>query len=120
MSKYFKWAEVKARGDVYSDVGTTRWGNHDLYPIPKKERNFGWDSYMLYWGTLGICVSEYTLGSAYIAYGLNAGETIGAILIGCCISSVYCYYCARPGLDHHLGFVSIYTSCQISIALTYT
>ena len=38
--KWLEWAELPPRKDVYSYYGTTKWGNHDLYPIPMKERQF--------------------------------------------------------------------------------
>lgn len=42
LSEYFKWAEVKERDDIDVWEGTTKWGNHDIYPVPKKERNYGY------------------------------------------------------------------------------
>lgn len=52
-------------------------GNHDLYPTPKKERTYRCMGLFAYWVTCGVSVSNFTIGNAYIAYGLNAGETIG-------------------------------------------
>lgn len=49
MSKYLRWAELPARKDVYTYAGTTSWGNHDLYPIPRKERTYGQMDYFVYW-----------------------------------------------------------------------
>lgn len=106
MSKYFRWAELPPRKDVYTYAGTTRWGNHDLYPIPKKERTYGWMGFFAYWVTCGVSVSNFTIGSAYIAYGLNAGETIGAVFLGACIAACNAYFCARPGQDQSLGYAS--------------
>ncbi|RDW73384.1 hypothetical protein BP6252_07291 [Coleophoma cylindrospora] len=102
--KWLEWAELPARKDVYTYAGTTRWGNHDLYPIPKKERTFGMLAYFAYWITTGVSVGTYTLGSSYIALGLNAGETLGAILAGCVISSFLGIFAGRPGMDYSLGY----------------
>jgi NCS1 family nucleobase:cation symporter-1 len=105
---WLKWAELPPRKDVYQNgPGTTRWGNHDLYPIPKKERTFGYFSYFAYWITTGISVGTFTLGSSYIAVGLNAGETLGAILIGCVISCAVGILCGKPGMDYNLGYVGV-------------
>jgi NCS1 family nucleobase:cation symporter-1 len=95
--KWLEWAEVPARKDVYTYAGTTRWGNHDLYPIPKKERTYGILAYFAYWITTGVSVGTYTLGSTYIAVGLNVGETLGSILAGCIISASVGFFCGRPG-----------------------
>lgn len=46
---FLRWAELPARKDVYSYAGTTRWGNHDLYPIPRKERTYNQLDYFVYW-----------------------------------------------------------------------
>ena len=60
--KWLAWAEVPAPDDVYVEQGTTRWGNRDLYPIPKKERQFGYLAYFSFWCTTGISVGTWTRG----------------------------------------------------------
>lgn len=114
MSRYFKWAELPARTDVYTHAGTTSWGNHDLYPIPRKERTWGWLAYVGYQIVVGINISNYTLASTYIAIGLTVGQTLGAVLAGCILSSMISYISCRPGLDHAIGFVSN-NSCGVWI-----
>ncbi|RDW58497.1 hypothetical protein BP5796_12427 [Coleophoma crateriformis] len=104
MSKYFKWAELPPREDVYTHVGTTRWGNHDLYPIPAKEKKFNWISYFCYTIVCGVNITDYSLGSTYIALGLTATETIGCIIAASTVAGIISYVTARPGLDHGIGF----------------
>jgi nucleobase:cation symporter-1, NCS1 family len=106
MSKFMKWAELPARTDIYQDRGTTKWGNHDLYPIVPAERTYGSGAYFLYWLTCGAGLSTFALGSSYVAVGLTAGEACGAILIGCCVASTTAFLCGRPGAEKHLGYVS--------------
>jgi NCS1 family nucleobase:cation symporter-1 len=106
MSKYFRWAELPAREDVYTHAGTTKWGNHDLYPIPKKERKLTWFSYFAYVIICGVNITDYSLGSTYMAVGLTAAEAIGCIFAGSTIAGLISYVTARPGLDHGIGFVS--------------
>jgi NCS1 family nucleobase:cation symporter-1 len=105
MSKYFKWAELPAREDVYTYDGTTRWGNHDLYPIPKKERTYGYLGFYSYYLVSGISVSGYSIGSAYVAAGLSAQETIGAVLVGAIFASLNACLGVQVGIDKSLGFV---------------
>lgn len=106
MSKLMKWAELPARTDIYQDRGTTKWGNHDLYPIVARERTYGTSAYMIYWVTCGAGLSTFALGSSYVAVGLSAGEACGAILIGSVVASATALLCGRPGADKHLGYVS--------------
>lgn len=105
MSKYFKWLELPAREDIYTERGTTKWGNHDLYPIVPKERTYGKGAYLLYWVTCCAGLSTFAIGSSYIAVGLTAGEACGAVLIGGCIASTNAILCGRPGAEKHMGYV---------------
>jgi NCS1 family nucleobase:cation symporter-1 len=107
MSKFMKWAELPARTDIYQERGTTKWGNHDLYPIVPKEQTYGISAYFLYWLTCGAGLSTFALGSSYVAVGLTAGETCGAVLIGCSLTSLTAFLCGRPGAEKHLGYVRI-------------
>jgi NCS1 family nucleobase:cation symporter-1 len=110
MSRFLKLIELPPRDDIYQDEGTTDWGNHvrasspklhfsvtnknkDLYPIVPKERTYGKGAFMLYWLTCGGGLSTFAIGSSYIAVGLTAGEAVGAILIGACISSCNALLC---------------------------
>lgn len=123
---WLKWLELPARKDIYTDRGTTEWGNHDLYPIVEKERTWGigvssfaslvirlladhaiLQAYLLFWVTCGGGLSTFAIGSSYVVVGLTAGETIGAVLIGSCISAMNAVLMGKPGGIHHLGFVSI-------------
>ena len=103
--RVLRWAEVKERTDIHTYEGTTEWGNHDLYPIDQKDKKFGYFAYASYWATGGFALFTFTLGSGYIAVGLNAGETIGASLIGAIISAIIGYFGARPGQDYGIGYV---------------
>jgi NCS1 family nucleobase:cation symporter-1 len=105
LARMMRWAELPAREDIYTWKGTTKWGNHDLYPIDPKERTYGWLGFFAIWVTNGVSISTITLGSSYIAVGLTAGQTIGAILIGTCVSSAIAFLAARPGMDYHVGYV---------------
>ncbi|PMD38368.1 hypothetical protein L207DRAFT_585270 [Hyaloscypha variabilis F] len=104
MSKYFKWAELPARKDIYTYDGTRRWGNHDLYPIPKKERVYGYMGYYSYYLVSGISITGFSMGSAYVSAGLSAQETIGAVLVGCVCAALNACLGVQVGLDKSLGF----------------
>ncbi|KAH8657101.1 permease for cytosine/purines, uracil, thiamine, allantoin-domain-containing protein [Tricladium varicosporioides] len=104
MSKFLKWAELPARTDIHQNKGTTKWGNHDLYPIVEKERTYGKGAFILYWTTCGAGLSTFAIGSSYIAVGLTAGEACGAVLIGTVISSCNALLLGRVGGEKHLGY----------------
>jgi hypothetical protein len=70
-----------------------------------------------YWTTGGFALFTFTLGSGYIAVGLNVGETIGASLIGALISSCIGYFSARPGQDYGTGYVRFPLFCHSHTAL---
>jgi NCS1 family nucleobase:cation symporter-1 len=44
------------------------------------------------------------MGGTAIANGLNAGEAIGALLIGSIVCAIVAWLCGEPGLRYHLGF----------------
>lgn len=104
MSKYFRWAELPPREDIDVWEGTTRWGNHDLYPIPIKERTYGIWGFYSYYGSSGISVFGFTSASSYVAAGLGCWETVGAIFLGACIAAMSSFFGARPGVDMSLGY----------------
>lgn len=104
--KSLRWAELKLRDDdPYADAGITDWGNKDLYPVLEEEKTFGWFAFLGFMTCSGVCVSNYSLGSSYIAVGLTAAETIGSILAGSFIAGCLTFIAARPGLDHGIGYV---------------
>lgn len=73
-----------------------------------------WLDYFAFWVTTGVSVGTFTLGSAYIAVGLTAGQTLGAILGGCILSSIVGALCGKPGMDYNLGYVSVFARLACS------
>jgi NCS1 family nucleobase:cation symporter-1 len=104
MSKYFRWAELAPREDIHVWEGTTKWGNHDVYPIPKKEHTYGTLGFYSYYAVSTVAIYGFTSASAYVSAGLSCWETVGAILLGASIAAGNSYLGARPGVDKSLGF----------------
>ncbi|KAI0482558.1 permease for cytosine/purines, uracil, thiamine, allantoin-domain-containing protein [Xylariaceae sp. FL0804] len=96
--------EVKPTDDEYEALATSRWGNRDVYPIPHDKRTYGWLSFYAYWGTCGISLSSWTLGSSLIGIGLTAGQACGVVVIGCVIASLSSFLNGGAGSIHHLGY----------------
>jgi NCS1 family nucleobase:cation symporter-1 len=100
----FKWAELPPREDIAVWEGTTRWGNHDLYPIPKKERNYGTLGYFSYFIISGVSISGFTTASSYVTAGLGSWDTIAAIIVGSLFAGAVSWAGGQPGVDKRLGF----------------
>ena len=75
-----KALEVKPTDDEYEAIETTRWGNKDVYPISHEKRTYGWIAFWAYWGTCGISLSSWTIGSSLIGIGLTAGQACGVVV----------------------------------------
>lgn len=118
MAKFLRWAKLPEREDVYTWEGTTRWGNHDLYPIPWKERNYGILAYYSYFVISGVSITGFTAGSAYISAGLSVSATCGAILLGNIIAGGNSYLGGQAGVDKSLGYVS-FPGFKVLIFLSY-
>jgi nucleobase:cation symporter-1, NCS1 family len=97
--------QVKQKNVIYGQEEISRWGNRDLYPIIPSERTWTSKAFFAYWVTTCICVNSWTLGSSLIGYGLTAGQTCGAVLIGGVISGIMAVLCGQVGRDLHLGYV---------------
>jgi NCS1 family nucleobase:cation symporter-1 len=105
IKEMLKWAEVKERKGVSSYGATTKYANHDIYPVTPQDHTFGYLAYVAFWVNSGTAISTFTLGSSYIAIGLNAGETIGACLLGALLASAIGFFGARAGQDYSIGYV---------------
>ncbi|KAI1633043.1 permease for cytosine/purines, uracil, thiamine, allantoin-domain-containing protein [Biscogniauxia mediterranea] len=99
-----KKLEVKPTDDEFESIETSRWGNKDVYPIPHDKRTYGWLAFYAYWGTCGISLSSWTIGSSLIGIGLTAGQACAVVVIGCIIASLSAYLNGAPGAIHHLGY----------------
>ncbi|KAH3954985.1 hypothetical protein HBI25_027920 [Parastagonospora nodorum] len=96
--------EVAPNDDEYESIATSRWGNRDVYPVAHDKRTYGIYAYVSYWGTCGICLSSWTIGSSLIGIGLTAAQAMTAVTIGMLIASVTAFLNGTPGAKHHLGY----------------
>ncbi|KAI1323632.1 permease for cytosine/purines, uracil, thiamine, allantoin-domain-containing protein [Xylariaceae sp. FL0255] len=81
-----------------------QWKSPDILPVLPKNRIFGTLDYCNYWVSGTICASFWSLGGTAIAYGLNTGEAIGAVVAGSLLCAFIAYWCSGPGTKYHLGF----------------
>lgn len=104
LTRKLKRFEVQPKG-IFEETGTSRWGNRDIYPITEEFRTYNARAFFAYWGTVGISLSSYTLGSTMIAIGLNAAQTIGAVFAGSIFACVLGLLAAQAGRTHYIGSV---------------
>lgn len=98
----FKSWEVREDGQTEKDFN--RWTNRDLIPTPAAERNYTGRSFFGFWIAAAVNISAWTLGSANLANGLTAGETIGMILVGAVLAGLISFISGEPGTKYHVGF----------------
>lgn len=72
--------------------------------MPADRRTYAIWSYFIYWCISGLCISAYTTGSTLLAYGLTAGQAIGALVIGAVATGLLSISCGWMGERHHIGF----------------
>ncbi|KAK3072951.1 hypothetical protein LTR53_005862 [Teratosphaeriaceae sp. CCFEE 6253] len=96
--------EVKPTDDEYETIETSRWGNRDIYPVAHDKRTYSVYDFVSYWGTCGLCLSSWTIGSSLIGIGLTAGQAMGAVVVGMFIASINAFLNGTPGAKHHLGY----------------
>ncbi|KAM3069358.1 hypothetical protein ACMFMG_005464 [Clarireedia jacksonii] len=103
-SGFLQKLEVKPTDDEYEVIETSRWGNRDIYPISHDKRTYGTYAFVSYWGTCGVCLSSWTIGSSLIGIGLTAGQAMASVTIGMLLASINAYLNGTPGAKHHLGY----------------
>ncbi|EXJ83331.1 hypothetical protein A1O1_06952 [Capronia coronata CBS 617.96] len=101
LRKFDNLIRVKGESDVRK---VSRWMSPDILPVLPENRTFRSKDYVAYWSAGAICASFWSMGGTAIANGLNAGEAIGALLIGSVICAIVAHYCGAAGLKYHLGF----------------
>ena len=72
--------EVKPTDDEFESFKTNSWGNRDVYPVPHNKRTYGIYAFVSYWGTCGVSLSSFTIGSALIGIGLTVHEAMAAVV----------------------------------------
>ncbi|EIM84155.1 uncharacterized protein STEHIDRAFT_123633 [Stereum hirsutum FP-91666 SS1] len=90
--------------DKDADYKNDNWTNRDLIPMPAERRTYKIWSFFIYWCISGMCISAYTTGSTLLAYGLTAGQAIGALVIGAVATGFLSVACGWMGERHHIGF----------------
>ncbi|EPE36531.1 hypothetical protein GLAREA_08694 [Glarea lozoyensis ATCC 20868] len=104
LSRFMQKLEVKPTDDEYESITTSRWGNRDVYPVAHDKRTYGVYAFVSYWGTCGICLSSWTIGSSLIGIGLTPGQAMASVTIGMLLASATAFLNGTPGAKHHLGY----------------
>ncbi|KAE9963979.1 hypothetical protein BLS_008768 [Venturia inaequalis] len=103
-SSFMQKLEVKPTCDEFESIQTSRWGNRDVYPIPHDKRTYGIYAFVSYWGTCGVCLSSWTIGSSLIGIGLTPGQAMASVVVGMFLACLNAFLNGSPGAKHHLGY----------------
>ncbi|EFR04304.1 allantoin permease [Nannizzia gypsea CBS 118893] len=78
--------------------------NNDIKPIEKARRTWSWYEYFSFWCVGAFNITNFQLGSALLATGLNWWQTTVATLIGHILAAVLIVITSFPGLEYHISF----------------
>jgi len=110
------FTSLQVREEGQDERSFNRWTNRDIIPVPPEERNYGPRGYFGFWcvkaNYIGLEVtlihervaaaansSAWSMGSANLANGLTAGETIGMVFLGSCLAGVMAFIGGEPGVS---------------------
>ncbi|DAA72508.1 TPA_exp: Uncharacterized protein A8136_6437 [Trichophyton benhamiae CBS 112371] len=78
--------------------------NNDIKPIEKARRTWSWYEYFSFWCVGAFNITNFQLGSALLATGLNWWQTTVATLIGHILASLLIIITSYPGLEYQISF----------------
>ncbi|KAF3480768.1 uncharacterized protein GIQ15_06115 [Arthroderma uncinatum] len=78
--------------------------NNDIKPIEKARRTWRWHEYFSFWCVGAFNITNFQLGSALLAIGLNWWQTTLASLIGHVLAALLIVVTSFPGLEYQISF----------------
>ncbi|SCU87005.1 LAFA_0E04148g1_1 [Lachancea sp. 'fantastica'] len=99
LAKFLEKLEVKRSG---LPVSTLR--NPDLEPIPHIKRQWAFWSFFAYYGLPNVSAATFSIGSALLSLGLNIKQSIGTIIVGNIVITLYTIMNSNPGFKYHIGY----------------
>ncbi|SCU98367.1 LADA_0H12552g1_1 [Lachancea dasiensis] len=78
--------------------------NPDLEPIPHAKRQWAFWSFFAYYGLPNVSAATFSIGSALLTLGLNIKQSIGTIIVGNIVISLYTVLNSNPGYKYHIGY----------------
>ncbi|SCV00057.1 LAME_0G07250g1_1 [Lachancea meyersii CBS 8951] len=78
--------------------------NPDLEPIPHAKRQWAFWSFFAYYGLPNVSAATFSIGSALLSLGLNIKQSIGTIVVGNIVITLYTVMNSNPGFKYHIGY----------------
>ncbi|CAN8101811.1 unnamed protein product [Discula destructiva] len=80
------------------------WINDDIRPLPPSRRTWNTLTYISFWLTNQIAISNWQIGGSLVAIGLSVWQAIVATLIGKIIIALVAIFNGYVGAEWHVGF----------------
>ncbi|CEP63201.1 nucleobase cation symporter-1 family protein LALA0_S07e04742g [Lachancea lanzarotensis] len=99
LASFLQKLEVKNSGLPVSALR-----NPDLEPIPHAKRQWAFWSFFAYYGLPNVSAATFSIGSALLSLGLNIKQSIGTIIVGNIVITLYTIMNSNPGFKYHIGY----------------
>ncbi|KAE9582174.1 Transporter aclS [Colletotrichum fructicola] len=80
------------------------WINEDIRPMPPDRRRWTTSTFISFWLTNQVAISNWQLGASLVAAGLSVWQSVIAIIIGKIIIAVVAIANGCVGAEWHIGF----------------
>ncbi|OBR16336.1 NCS1 nucleoside transporter [Colletotrichum higginsianum IMI 349063] len=88
-----------------SDVAESNvWINDDIRPMPPSRRRWTTSTFISFWLTNQVAISNWQLGASLVAVGLSVWQSVIAIIIGKIIIALVAIANGMVGAEWHIGF----------------
>ncbi|KAI5468171.1 allantoin permease [Mariannaea sp. PMI_226] len=78
--------------------------SHDVKPIEKERRVWGWPAFIALWSTIAFNMSNFQIGSSMLAIGLNWWQAFLTMLFGHILAAALVVAASFPGLSYNISF----------------
>ncbi|HEY9723481.1 MAG TPA: NCS1 family nucleobase:cation symporter-1 [Oscillatoriaceae cyanobacterium] len=92
------------RVEVVGDLSASPLFNHDLAPVPVKERTWTTYNYAALWIAMAHCIPTYMLAEGLLKVGMSWGQAIFTVLLGNLIVLVPILLNSHPGTKYGIPF----------------
>ncbi|KAJ0109435.1 hypothetical protein J7T55_000360 [Diaporthe amygdali] len=96
--------KIRLHGDEAKHEQTDSWSNRDLIPLPPERRTWNWFLFFGYWTISSLNISNWQSPNTFLTQGLSVSQSMGIILIGRLLISLFSTLIAWCGLTWHIGF----------------
>ncbi|KAK1995313.1 NCS1 nucleoside transporter, partial [Colletotrichum falcatum] len=88
-----------------SDVAESNvWINDDIRPMPPSRRRWTSSTFISFWLTNQVAISNWQLGASLVAAGLSVWQSVIAVIVGKVIIALVAIANGMVGAEWHIGF----------------